>query len=121
MKSYCLKCKKDTQNINPRVLNTSNGKTMLLSKCPKCGSKKPKFIKNQEVKGLSSNLNTRTPLFKILLLGNILFQKYKMNEIVNKLLLAEDKFMPEMHLKEPGFTYSACGSFIKNKERIQKF
>ena len=46
---------------------------------------------------------------------------YKMNEIVNKFLLAEDKFMPEMHLKQPGFTYSACGPFTKNKERIQKF
>ena len=44
-----------------------------------------------------------------------------MNEIVNKFLLAGDKFMPEMHLRQPGVTYSACGSFIKNKERIQKF
>ena len=43
-----------------------------------------------------------------------------MNEIVSKLLLAGDKFVPEMHLK-PGFTYSACGPFTKNKERIQKF
>ena len=42
-----------------------------------------------------------------------------MNEIVNKFLLAGDKFMPEMHLKQPGFTYSACGPFTKNKERIQ--
>ena len=44
-----------------------------------------------------------------------------MNEIVNKFLLVEDKFMPEMHLKQPGFTYSACGPFTKNKERIEKF
>ena len=44
-----------------------------------------------------------------------------MNEIVNKFLLAEDKFMAEMHLKQPGFTYSACGSFTKNKKIIQKF
>ena len=44
-----------------------------------------------------------------------------MNEIVNKFLLADNKFMPEMHLKQPGFTYSACGPFAKNKERIQKF
>ena len=44
-----------------------------------------------------------------------------MNEIVNKFLLAGDKFMPEMHLKQPGFTYSACGPFAKNKVRIQKF
>ena len=43
-----------------------------------------------------------------------------MNEIVNKFLLAGDKFMPEMHLKQPGFTYSACGPFTKNKEKIQR-
>ena len=52
---------------------------------------------------------------------NVHARLYKMNEIVNKFLLAGDKFMPEMHLKRPGFTYSACGPFTKNKERIQKF
>ena len=46
---------------------------------------------------------------------------YKMNEIVNTFLLAGDKSMPEMHLKQPGFSYSACGPFTKNKERIKKF
>ena len=44
-----------------------------------------------------------------------------MNEIVNKFLLADDKFIPEMYLKQRGFTYSACGPFTKNKKRIQKF
>ena len=44
-----------------------------------------------------------------------------MNEIINKILLVGDKFMPEMHLKQPGFTYSACGPFTKNKEKIEKF
>ena len=44
-----------------------------------------------------------------------------MNEIVNKFLLAGDKFMLELHLKQPGFTYSACGHFTRNKERIEKF
>ena len=44
-----------------------------------------------------------------------------MNEIVNKFLLAGNKFMPEMHLKQSGFTYSACGPFNKNKERTEKF
>ena len=44
-----------------------------------------------------------------------------MNEIANKFLLASNKFKPEMHLKQPGFTYSACGPFTKNKERIHKF
>ena len=54
MESYCVRCKKYTKNINPRVLNTSNGKTMILSKCAKCGSKKSRFIKNQEAKELLS-------------------------------------------------------------------
>ena len=44
-----------------------------------------------------------------------------MNEMINKFLFAGNKFMPEMHLKQPGFTYSACGPFTKNKERIEKF
>ena len=44
-----------------------------------------------------------------------------MNEIVSKVLLAGNKFMPEMHLMQPGFTYSVCGPFTKNKEKIQKF
>ena len=44
-----------------------------------------------------------------------------MNDTINKFLLPGDKFMPEMHLKQPGFTYSACGPFTKTKERIQKF
>ena len=73
MKSYCLKCKKDTENINPRVSNTSNGKTMILSKCAIWGSKKSRFIKNQEVKGLLSNLGIKTPISKVPLLGDILF------------------------------------------------
>ena len=73
MKSYCLKCRKDTENINPRVSNTSNGRTVLLSKCAKCGSKKSRFIKNQETKGLLSNLGIRIPLSKVQILGDILF------------------------------------------------
>ena len=73
MKSYCLKCRKDTGNINPRVSNTSNGKTMILSKCAICGSKKSRFIKNQEAKGLLSNLGIKTPLGKVPILGDILF------------------------------------------------
>ena len=44
-----------------------------------------------------------------------------MNEIINNFLLAGDNFMPEMHLRQPGFTFSACGPFTKNKERIQNF
>ena len=47
MKSYCLKCRKDTENTNLRVSNTSNGRTIVLSKCAICGSKKSRFIKDQ--------------------------------------------------------------------------
>ena len=73
MRSYCLKCREDTENIKPRVSNTSNGKTMLLSKCAICCSEKSRFVKNQEAKGLLSNLGLRTPLSKVPLLGDILF------------------------------------------------
>ena len=105
MKSYCLQCRKNTENINPRVSKTSNDRTMVLSKCAICGSKKSRFIKNQEAKGLLSNLGIKTPLCKVPILGDILFWMHiKMNEIVNNFLLAGNKFMPEMHLKEPGFT-----------------
>ena len=73
MLSYCLKCKKNTESINPKVSKTINGKTMILSKCAVCGSKNSKFIKEQQAKGLLSNLGIRTPLNKIPLLGDILF------------------------------------------------
>ena len=73
MLSYCLKCKKNTESINPKVLKTTNVKTMILSKCAICGSKKSKFIKEQQAKGLLSDLGLRTPLNKISLLGDILF------------------------------------------------
>ena len=72
MKSYCLRCRKDTENINPRFSNTSNGRTMI-SKCAICGSKKSRFIKNQEAKGLLSKFGVRTPLSKVPILGYILF------------------------------------------------
>ena len=72
---------------------------MLLSDYAVCGKKKSIFIKNKEL----SN------------------DQFKMNKIINKFLLTVDIFMPELHLKQPGFTYSACGPFTKHRERIQKF
>ena len=74
MLSYCLKFKKNTENTNLVVSsNGSNGKTMILSKCAICGAKKSKCIKEQEAKGLLSNLGIKTPLSKIPLLSDILF------------------------------------------------
>ena len=73
MNSYCLKCRKNTENIDSRVSNTSNGRKMILSKCAICGSKKSRFIKNQEGKRLLSNLGVRARLSKVPILGGILF------------------------------------------------
>ena len=73
MLSYCSKCRKNTESTNPKVSETINGKTMILSKYAICGSKKSKFIKEQQAKGLLKYLGIRTPLNKIPLLGDILF------------------------------------------------
>ena len=68
-----MKCRKDTANINPSVSSTSDGRAMILSKYAICGNKKSRFIKNQEAKGLLSNLGIRPLLSKVPILGNILF------------------------------------------------
>ena len=73
MESYCLKCRKYTEKINPQVSSTSNSKLMILSKCTICHSKKSKFINTQEAKGLLSKLGIKTPLSKIPILCDILF------------------------------------------------
>ena len=73
IESYCLKCRKNTENIDPTVSSTSNGKAMILSKCAIYGSKKSRFIKNQQTKGLLSKLGIKTPLSKVPILGDILF------------------------------------------------
>ena len=73
MLSYCLKCRRNTGSINPKVSKTTNGKALILSTCAICGRKKSKFIKQQKAKALLSNLGLRTPLNKIPVLGDILF------------------------------------------------
>ena len=70
MNCYCLKCKKDTEK---KSKSCTNGKTMLLSNWAKCGSKKSRFIKNQDTKGILSNLGIRKPLRKVPLSGHVLF------------------------------------------------
>ena len=73
MESYCLKCKKNTTNIDPKISSSSNGRSMILSKCAICSCKKSRFIKNQEAKGLLNKLGIKTPLSKVPILGDILF------------------------------------------------
>ena len=90
------------------------------SKCTECRFKKSRFVKQQEAKKIISNLGIKKKTFSKIPLLNVL-RCIKMNDIVNKILLVGDKFMPEMHLTQSGFTYSACGLFTRNKERIEKF
>ena len=72
MKTYCEKCRKDTENIGPKMVRTKNNRLIMQPKCPVCGIKKSRFVKEQEVKVLLSNLGIKTPLSKIQLL-NVLF------------------------------------------------
>ena len=72
MKTYCVKCRKDAENINPKMVRTKNNRLIMQSKCPACRIKKSIFVKEQEANGLLSNLGIKTPLSKIALL-NVLF------------------------------------------------
>ena len=72
MKICCMKCRKDTKNIEPKMVRTKNNRLIMQSNCPVCGIKKSRFVREQEAKDLLSNLRIKTPLSKIPLL-NILF------------------------------------------------
>ena len=72
MKIYCVKCKKDTENIDPKIVTTKNNRLLMQTECSDCRNKKSRFVKEQEAKGLLSNLEIKTPLSKIPLL-NVLF------------------------------------------------
>ena len=72
MKTYCVKCRKDTENIDPKMVKTKINRIIMQSKCTVAGIKKSRFVKQQEAKGLLSNLGIKSPLSKIPLL-NVLF------------------------------------------------
>ena len=72
MKTYCVKCRRDTKNIDPKMVKTKNKRLIMQSKCPICRIKKSRFVKEQEAKGLLTNLEIKTLLSKIPLL-NVLF------------------------------------------------
>ena len=69
MKTYCMKCRRDRENIDPKIVRTKKKRFIMQSKCPDCGIKKTKFVKEQEAKGLLSNLGIKIPLSKIPLLN----------------------------------------------------
>ena len=72
METYWVKCREKTENLESKIFKTKSNRLIMPSKCPKCGIKKSKFVKEQEAKGLLSNLGIETPLSKIPLL-NVLF------------------------------------------------
>ena len=72
MKTYCLKCKTNNDNIDPNMFRTKNNRLIMQSKCSVCKNKKSRFVKEQDAKGLLSNLGIMTPFSKISLL-NVLF------------------------------------------------
>ena len=69
MKTYCVKCRKDTDNIDPKIFNTKNNRLLMQSKYSNCKNKKSRFVKEKEAKGLLSDLGINTPFSKILLLN----------------------------------------------------
>ena len=72
MKTYCVKCRKNTENLDSKIFNTKSNGLIMQSKCPVCGIKKLRFVKEREAKDLLSNLGIKTRLSKIPLL-NLLF------------------------------------------------
>ena len=96
MVTYCVSSKKYTDNENSNVRKTNQNRLMLLSNCAVCGKKKSTFTKNKEL----SN------------------DQFKINKITNRFLLAGVKFMPELNLKQPVFTYTACGPFTTHCKGI---
>ena len=72
MKIYCVKCKRDTENIDPKMVRTKNKRLIMQSQCTDCRNKKSRFIKEQEAKGILTELGIKAPLSKVPLL-NILF------------------------------------------------
>ena len=104
METYCISFKKYSAKKKSNVRKTKQNRLMLLSNCAVCGKKKSAILKDKEL----YNFN----------------DWFKMNKLINKFLLAGDKFMLELYLKQPGFTYSAYGPFMdlmEHCEKIQKF
>ena len=66
MNTYCVKCKKHTENIDPKIVRTKNNRLVMQSKCSICGIKTSRFLKEQEAKVLLSNLGIKTPLLNVL-------------------------------------------------------
>ena len=76
MATYCLRCRKKTENLNSKIFKTKNGRLIMQSKCAECGIKKSRFMKEQKAKGLLSNLRIKTTLSKIPLLDVLFWMQF---------------------------------------------
>ena len=104
---------KNIESKKQRVEKVKDERIMISSNCAICNSKESRFIKEQKASRLFSSLGIKMPLSQVLLLNPILSWGFKINKIIKKFLLGEDKLMPEMHVKQPGSTYSAWRPIYK--------
>ena len=84
---------------------------ILFSKCSVCNSNKSKFLKEQKARGILSSIGIKTPLSQIPFVRSYFVLKCKMNETINKFILAGETFMLEMYFRQPAFMYSDCDPF----------
>ena len=115
---YSLKCGNNTKSKNPEIPNNENDKTMLFSKCVACGSKKPKFIKDQEASGLLNQLGLTLLWTRFNYWAIFYFKCVTTSIIIKKILLASDKLVSDIHLRQPGFMYSV--SAVDHSQKIKQ-
>ena len=113
MLSYCFKCRRNTKSINPKGSKTTV-RQLFYQHALYVVVKNQNLLNSKKQKDYLSSLGLRTPLNKSIRRYFVLI-KYKMNKLINKFLLAGDRFMPEIHLRQPQFTYSACGPFTRHE------
>ena len=107
--------------LKSKIFKTKKCISIMQSKCADCWMKMSRFVKEQEPKGLLSSLGLKTRLSKVPLFRDIFFWVHKMNEIVNKFLLAGDTFIPELHLKNPDLLIVLMFYLLERKKELKIF
>ena len=122
MLSYCLKRRKNTDIKNPKFVRTKNEKIMILSKCVIFTNLNQILLKNKKLMWIIKLFRNKHSIKQIFFIRSsfIIMQGIKMNKIVNKFLLAADKFIPQMQLRQTGLTYSACEPIAKKQKNLKK-
>ena len=107
MKTYCVKCRKNTQNFNSKIFKTKNDRLPMQSKCPVCRIKKSRFVKEQEAKGLSSKLGTKTPLSKFFFTSFVIKSLVEVVLLMNQIINWQMSFINQLleNLKKEKFIH----------------